>query len=178
MAAAAASAAAFGGGVTAAKAAAAADGGFGLLSSGSLLLREANVDGSGANSGASSGATGGGGLLGAGGAGGNASAGCLLADMCDGSSSCDGSVLEGGSGALPTRSLLDGVLLALWEECAEAGLFRWVWVAVGARARFSGAAGVATCAGDACTARHQRVRTPRSHAPPPHGPASTRAGTT
>lgn len=42
-------------------------------------------------------------------------------DDDDGSSV--GSVLDLGS--VPHKSLLDGMLLALWEECAEQGLFRY-----------------------------------------------------
>jgi hypothetical protein len=43
----------------------------------------------------------------------------------DGSgSSCGGSVVD--MDCVPVKSLLDSVLLAMWEECAEQGLFRWV----------------------------------------------------
>jgi hypothetical protein len=41
----------------------------------------------------------------------------------DGSgSSCGGSVVD--MECVPVKSLLDSVLLAMWEECAEQGLFR------------------------------------------------------
>jgi hypothetical protein len=41
----------------------------------------------------------------------------------DGGSSCGGSVVD--MECVPVKSLLDSVLLAMWEECAEQGLFRW-----------------------------------------------------
>lgn len=40
----------------------------------------------------------------------------------DGGSSCAGSVVD--MDCVPVKSLLDSVLLAMWEECAEQGLFR------------------------------------------------------
>lgn len=39
-----------------------------------------------------------------------------------GSSSCGGSVVD--MDCVPVKSLLDSVLLAMWEECSEQGLFR------------------------------------------------------
>lgn len=49
------------------------------------------------------------------------------------SSSCGGSVVD--MECVPVKSLLDSVLLAMWEECAEQGLFRCVvcvvWVCLG-----------------------------------------------
>lgn len=38
------------------------------------------------------------------------------------SSSCGGSVVD--MECAPVKSLLDSVLLAMWEECSEQGLFR------------------------------------------------------
>lgn len=40
----------------------------------------------------------------------------------DGGASCEGSVVD--MECVPVKSLLDSVLLAMWEECAEQGLFR------------------------------------------------------
>eukprot|EP00879_Flechtneria_rotunda_P001794 GHRR01001958.1.p1 GENE.GHRR01001958.1~~GHRR01001958.1.p1 ORF type:complete len:492 (+),score=166.82 GHRR01001958.1:401-1876(+) len=51
--------------------------------------------------------------------------GFAVAELSDdgNSSSCEGSVVE--AGCVPVKSLLDSVLLAMWEERAEQGLFRY-----------------------------------------------------
>ncbi len=47
----------------------------------------------------------------------------LLGNNSDDDTCSSGSVLE--LGVVPQKSLLDTILLALWEECAEQGLFRY-----------------------------------------------------
>jgi hypothetical protein len=48
----------------------------------------------------------------------------LASDADECGSSCEGSIVD--AGCVPVASLLDSALLAMWEERAEQGLFRWV----------------------------------------------------
>jgi hypothetical protein len=48
----------------------------------------------------------------------------LASDADECGSSCEGSIVD--AGCVPVSSLLDSALLAMWEERAEQGLFRWV----------------------------------------------------